>query len=84
MQENILITRQKATFEAEVVHIKETVSIISRSFPELELQKEGTTEEVVQQTTDLVQTLQLKVVELEAHAVPSTPPEVRDQQKIEV
>lgn len=63
--------------------IKETIDTLSRTFPELEIQVEGTTEEVMCQVTDLVKNLQVWVVELEAQLIPSMPQEVRDQREVD-
>jgi len=52
--------------------MKETIGALSRTFPELELQAKGTTEEAFRHVTDLVNNLQVKVVELEAKMIPCT------------
>lgn len=67
-----------------MVQIKEAVRALSYKFMEIEIALESTAEEVFRQVTDLVQSLQVKVSDLEARMVLTTPPEVRYQRKAEV
>lgn len=79
MCESLQVMCQKAKVDKEVSHIKETIDTLSRTFLELAIQAEGTTEEVVHQVTDLVKNIQVRVVEVEAQVIRSTPQEVQDQ-----
>jgi len=83
-KESIKTVRQKVDVKAEMVRIKVVVRALPQSFPKLAIQPEGTIEDVVRQVTKLVQSLELKVGEIEARLVRTTPPEVYDQRKVEV
>lgn len=67
------VVMRKKEVKAERSRIKEAVGALSKTFPEVVVQPEDTAEATVRQVTDLVQSLQVKVEELGARLVPTTP-----------
>lgn len=75
--------QEKKDVEIEMSRIKKAFGTLSQTFPELVVHLEDTAKVAVRWVTDLVQSLQVKVEELGAWLVPTTPQEVYDARQFE-
>jgi hypothetical protein len=65
----------------EKLEVKEAVSRALRSVTVIEIRVEDRVTKQVEQLTEVIQQLQQHIIDLELHAMPETPQDVRDQRE---
>jgi hypothetical protein len=80
-EDKVKLQREKDQFLAEQTTVKEAVNKACRSVPGLAQEEQESVEVQVVKLAETIQQLQVRIMELEIQAVPSTPQEVCDQRE---